>query len=393
MRNRRLVVQSSVGLSAVLGVLAIIAIRPMWFRASAVPAPVMTSHPVLEGPVLGMGGRSLTRLATEPAVLVWASEVPASDRRALSRAMQAPIPSDGAALWMAPKAARLLWERRIPALQQVTVKTWVPKQGIPRAVVAAAAGAVHATTRGPWKLVQGTYQVPLGGTSVSVDLAPRLSAQLSEVAGVHGAVVVLNRQGQWVGAGDTESSALWQARPVAMAALPPILAMALTDRPVASSMSRHALSLSQMANLWGAAGFSRGLSQLGYHEGRMGFSPDANPALPKLSPSVFSEGAGLHATPLELAQSYLPFLGSRARLSMHGAAPPAGRVPRGLAAALKEVLDQMPSVAVDGLSYRIWRPAGDYAVVLAPRLGEVAVLEGTAVQRTMSVIQIMGRNP
>lgn len=393
MRNRRLAVQSSVGLSAVLAVAAVILIRPMWFRPSAIAGPVMTGHPVLQGPVLGMGERGLTHLATERALLVVASEVPASARRALSLAMKAAIPVHGSYLWVVSGAARREWQHRIPALKEVAVKMWVPNPGISGALIDAAARASHATTRGPWQLSQGAYQVSPSGRSVRLAVDGRLSARLSQVVGGHGAVVILNHDGQWIGAAAVRAAALWRGRPVAMAGLPPMLALALSDQKVASAVAQHALSLTQMAKRWGAAGLSRGLDQLGYHQGRMGFSPDSNPALPSLQASVFSQGAGLQATPLELAQSYLPFLGSRAHVSMQGGPALTHRVSRQFAAALNEVLNQMPSVSVNGLSYRIWRPAGDYAVVLAPKLGEVAVLEGAAVQRTMSVIQIMGKNP
>lgn len=390
MRNRRIVVPSSVGLSALLAVTALILVRPAWFWSNTVPGPVMSGQAVLGGPVVGLGGHTLTRLATRTALLVEPSTVPAAERAALGHAIGSPVPSHGSYLWMAPASVRRLWTRRVPALQRVRVQRWIPQPGVPIGVLSAAAAASHAVTRGPWSLEHGIYQIAATSPTVRLDLDGQLSHALSQAVGDRGAVVVLSRRGEWIGAAGSQKGAIWQGRPVGMAGLPPLLAWALADKRVASKVNKEALSLSQMAALWGTGGLIGALHTLGYATGRIGFSPDPNPALPTLSSAVFSSGTGLRATPLELAQSFLPFVGSPARVAMQGAPARARRLSGQVSKTLREVLDQMPSVTLNGISYRIWRPAGDYAVIIAPELREVAVLEGAAVERTMSVVQILG---
>jgi hypothetical protein len=89
-------------------------------------------------------------------------------------------------------------------------------------------------------------------------------------------------------------------------------------------------------------------------------------------------------------QSYLPFLdaGHLARLHL---TPGGGRVSNVLGD-FSEVEKQLPTMKVNGVDFCIWRPAGDFVVLLDPAAGRAVVLQGSAEHAMVAVMQVLAAN-
>ncbi|MCL5116557.1 MAG: hypothetical protein M1272_05340 [Firmicutes bacterium] len=391
--NRRTVVTSSAATTAALALMAAIIVMRLNANGPA-SGPAWSMSASLAGPVWGSHGRVMTRQVTRPALLVVPAELSASLKSRLARAMGSPLGTENI-LWMAGAGPQRYWTgKHLKGISPVRAAVWVPRIGASSSLIMMAARSSGAVSRGPWTWRRGAYRLSGSAKSVHTTVNASLTQSLAPLVAPGGAVFVVGRQGALLAGVGAPSGqgALWRPEPAGMAVLPPLLGLALQRNAVYQALDGGQSTLSAIAAAWGEKGLSESVAALGFGSSKVGAMTLAAPRVSSpLSANALEQGQGLSPTPLEVARSYLPFLdqGRFPPLAVSTDSRPA-RI-RAIAAksALSQVLSQLPQVKVGSMVFRVWRPQGLYAVVLAPRVGVEAVLEGPATRNTMAALAIL----
>ncbi|NMP22479.1 hypothetical protein [Sulfobacillus harzensis] len=385
--NHRLTVaSSSAGIAALLAVAALLVFRLSHLAISG-PSQAVMEGEVLSGPVTGQGGALLTRSRSQTALLIDPSE------------LQAPIKADiqsqlGIRLGAKPRlqpvsgAVAKRWQaRHFAGVTVVEVKTWVPKAGISPRILDFAS---QLTRQSPAVYQErGRVWEPLQQHATHTTLNLSLSQSLTPLAR-DGAIWVLGKDGQVLAAAGPWNS-LWQSRPVGLAALPPLMSLASSRSQLQSALA-GAHSLNQIGQLWGASAIRQALNTLGFGHFRIDSRRLASASLPRQpGPATVTTGEGLMASPAQVARAYLPLIdqGRLPALAMvPGTAKAAGH-PVVDGTARRAVVGGLPAIREDGVSMRLWRPAGAPAVVLDARGGRVAVLSTGSASNALLVAALL----
>ncbi len=355
---------------------------------SAKPTVVSAINaPGVAMPILSQSGSPLTHRVSKSVLLVSPRRVPNSRRQALKKAIGVRTLATRPFLWFASSARASSWSS-VRGIVPVRARINIPKKNIPDGMVLSLAVEAEKGQGSVWHWSNDQYS-PSGPplkTSLSVSLQTAIGNQDQGA----GSVVVINNQGQVVAAlgSNKGPNRLWSGHPVGLAELPPLMALALGNSSVRNSLPPGA-SLAKIADVWGMSRFRAALDALGFSQPSLFGEQIPGPSLPgHLSPQAFSQGAQLYATALELARSYLPFVdeGRISSLSLLTAPQP---LAHSVAGDFGAVLRDMPQITQSHRTFRVWRPAGYYAVILEPSPGLVAVLQGAATKNTLAVAKAM----
>lgn len=348
---------------------------------------------MLEGPIVGSYGRPLTRLARIRALVVVPSEIPKDDRPLIVKAFGLGTMPASAVLVRLTSSQETRWaHKNVPGIHWVVAQEWLGRSEVGTNVVKWAAiqdGDVGTLIER--RTSSGSYEVANAIAHVaSVNVA--LSQHLGALMGARGSVVVVNHRGQVLAAVDTNRELMDAGVSVGMADFPPLLAVALHDPSVQKVVQENSASLSRIVTVWGPGRMRSGIQELGLL---------ASPLWKVASPSqvgavngaqVVTGTSQVRVSPLAVARTYLPFVnGGRDTSLLIGTetAHPHRMAARLNAAMFREVLGQLPVVRDNGHTYRVWRPDSRFAVLIDERGGYVAVLEGTAAKKSLSILALL----
>lgn len=386
--NRRVVGATSGVAGAALLAAAVLVVRPTMLGVVGKPSVVWASQKNLSAPVLARGGQSLTGAKTVKALLITPQKVGATLEQRMARAMGVNRLGQKPELWLVSRKDLRRFESGA-GVQVVDVRIETARPGIAAGVAAAIGRDDGRLVRGPWVFRQGVYQLASSSAPIHTTLNMALTRSIQSQLHGPGSVMVVGQHGSIEALATTESGTRWlSARSsVNLAMLPPLLSVALRSGTVSHALSAKAISLNQMARSWGTQSIERGLMRLGWGSAAVTGDLATKAHLPsRVTPALFSQGTGLEAGPAALARSYLPFIdnGRMPGLTINAASPDKSPVVPG---AFAETLAQIPKVTVAGVAFRVWRPYGQYAVVIDVAQHRVAVLQGAAVSDVLPVMQ------
>ncbi|MCY0877756.1 MAG: hypothetical protein OWU84_02250 [Firmicutes bacterium] len=217
---------------------------------------------------------------------------------------------------------------------------------------------------------------------IRVTLRSRLQTELGPLAG-SGAILVVSRTGDvWALSGSAVS--LTRPRQLGLAELPVLLAWALATPQGHQLTASGAPRLESVASWWTRQRAREALAALNLPRPRQ---------LEGVAPSSLVDALEGYAAapPLTVADSYLPFVdeGRLPRPTLEVAAGAKGGRP--VPGRWSTVLAGLPALTVHGLSFRVWDPAGNWTVIIAPRPGVVALLVGRAGANATAVMQCLSR--
>jgi cell division protein FtsI/penicillin-binding protein 2 len=270
-------------------------------------------------------------------------------------------------------------------IEAVWARVLVPDNGLSLDTLQALAKASRDWTRGSWNWSRGQYQLGRIRTGLQSTVNGGLTTDLKEVWSGSGTALIVNSRGAMVALAAGSEQSLWARHAIGQALLPPMLALAVTVPAVRKALEQPHSELTGVALAWGTDDVRRGLQTLGV-------TVDATRRWRKPSTQMImdslSQGSSLTATPLQLAQSYLPFVsgGRIGPVWVRQTRPPLGHTIDG---EFGRVLQQLPAVTLAGTRFRVWRPVGSYAIVIAPKQHQIAILEGDWVNAAVSVMQVM----
>jgi hypothetical protein len=347
----------------------------MAIRAWHLPREASSAGVLMSEPIVAAQGQLLSHPVAKPALLITPSRLLPQDRRALH---EAGLDIKGEPLLWRPSAhVREQWMGR-PGIRAVVVKVDTPVPGVPAAMLRQVAALEKAEPR-QFVLRGGVYEASRRA-AVRTTFNEPLAHQLAALRlGPSGKLIAAGAGGSILALIDTGS--VPQFATAGMAPVPPLLAQALADRSVSGALSHGAASLGSIGALWGRARTAAALANLGYG---IQSSQSVNPA------SVLAGSTALQVSAAELVQSYLPFLDADHLARLH-LKPGGGRV-NNVPGDFSEVEKQMPTINVNGVDFCIWRPAGDFVVLLEPAAGRAVVLQGSADHAMVAVMQVLAAN-
>ncbi|PSR24117.1 MAG: hypothetical protein C7B45_00450 [Sulfobacillus acidophilus] len=386
MRPRRLMLLSVAALVGTIATTA--AMVRLYAGPTQWPDHISAVAPVIAAPLMAGNGQPLTRWADRQALLVNPGRVPVQALGGIEQKMNGFHLGDRPVLWIASRSNRRHLTNTA-GIAVVSVRVLVPAKGISPGALEALARAAHDWTRGSWNWSQGQYQVWRRRPDVESSLNRALTSDLGALFSGSGSVVIVNNHGAVLALATQSGQSLWEQHALGRAVLPPMLALATEVPAVRKALEKPHPTWSQIAQAWGAQGVWQGLQTLGVRVALP--KTEVHPST-KTMRAAFSQGSYLAATPLQLAQSYLPFVsgGQMVPAFVDPARHPRGHTVKG---AFVRVVQQLPSITLEGMRFRVWRPMGNYAVVIAPNERQIAILEGGWVDATVSVMQLMAEGP
>ncbi len=392
--NRQVVI----GSSAALAILAALGIWMVFFRLPGSPSyssvPSFASSPVLSRQIVGQQDLRLTRSYHRPALVVVPKLLPDWAQREIKHQVGARLMHRRQFIW--DGTSPLFVQARhwaISGLYPTLIAAYQPAPGMSAAALMLVESSAPVYSKGPFFLNQGLWGVKQQ-RPVSTSLSIALSRKLEPLIPNGGVLAAINGQGQirMVASNPSNRHISWQPRPVGLGLVPPLIAEAMTNPQLLKQVAHGSDVLGQLGTDWGGRKIQQALMRLGVDSGVSVLGQLVkNPALPKPSPLVLSEGHALWATPLEVARAYLPFLnqGELPSLTINSATTHFG-VGRPLAApegTLTAVTQFLPTVVTSGIRFSVWRPDGNYAVAYTSLdHGLVLVAGGPATSNIIAVI-------
>lgn len=364
----------------ILALLALVVglIRP-WNHLS-LPTTAWTLQRELASPIKGMNGTPLTQPVTKRAWLINPTRLNPREKTYWAHLLHDSRPF-----------SRPLLTLKIPPSPNgaipVTLHYWTWRSGLSRASKDL---LMDRRAAGPWiRVGSNTYEpkaAQAGRTTIQYDL----SSQLNHILGSQGSALIVNGSGPILAAQGENSGSLWASRPAGESILPPLLALALNDHRVGQALSQSAVSLNHIGRLWGVKNIRRGLNRLGLGEPAIQGMARSRAVMPSTVDSqTFISGKGLKLSLAALARAYQPLVsgGQESPLRLWSGQSIVRRIP----AKFGVVLDQLPSLTIDGKTLYVWRPDGAYTVILDPSNHDIAVLQGSATRRTMEIGALLAR--
>ncbi len=387
--NRRLMVTSSTVTVLALAGSVLLLVKPD-IIGNRMPVKAVSVEPVLTGPVTSSEGRPLTVTRPQKALVINPAQISPKRRKLLARKIGERRLGTKPTLWLAPSAARRAFQGEA-GVWSVTAEVIEPKPGISAPMVDSIATLAGDVSREPWVFSHGTYHLARTKRVIHTSIQTGLTRALDNNIQGNGSIVVADAHGMIEAMVGEGTGSLWRSHAVNLALLPPLLALALNSSAVRHVLAQGAIPLKQIGQVWGTNALRQGLLALGMGQPSLSRSPKELSQVPTHPvPSTLSQGTGLFATPEELARSYLPFV-DQGQVPPLAIEPKLGHTPA-LAGMFSETLQQMPAIKQNGVTFRVWRPQGSYAVILAPAQKRVAVLEGAAVVNTLAVMQILAQD-
>ncbi|MDA8193932.1 MAG: hypothetical protein M0Z53_08040 [Thermaerobacter sp.] len=380
------------GLGATAGIwlgVQSVADGPPWQR------PLRLLQPIPVARLLSAGGEALWTSRRVRVVAVVPGQMPTWARRMLPRRLRQV--TEG--LWTAPPAGWV--DSAVAGIHTISVNLPYPVTGVSPTLLAVAARGAGAWRTAAVVPQPGAWQPRVAGEK-STSLQLRLVHRVSGAIPSGGVAIVLGGQGQILAAEANPSGRgmIWQPYPAGLTLIPPLLAQALVAPSLLAGMktSTGLPLLTGLADRWGGAAVNRALARLGLGRGMaIPGQPVPNPALPSASPLEMSFGRALWATPLEVARAYLPFVDGGALPAVSTTAPSSARqapaTPVATVHALSTVSGSLPEIVAGPLRFRVWRPAGSFAVAFTGQAhGLVVVAAGPATARFLSLLKTVAKS-
>lgn len=376
--NGRTMLGSAAAVAVVgLGVLAatrVFHVIPTKTEPSRVWSSTSITSPVF---ITGADQKPFWRLTTKSVVVVDPRDMSLSQRRHLGHLLDLSPGPNRPFLWMGSRRNMKRW-LSMPGIFLAKAQLPRPVTEVPLSLITPTRRARSVAKPLSWTFRGGEYRPDFYQARLATTLSLTMQRQL--VGMVHGAGAILIVQGNGLveaGWGRTLS----EVKPLGLSALPPLLAIALNDPGVSQQIRRTDWSLPKAARRWTTAAVGSSLQQLGLSEG-----VTTAPAV-----AILAGRAALSVTPMQLAQSYLPFLDHDQAPRVVAVGPTRAPSER-ITGQFGLIEREMPQLTVGGMTFGVWRPAGSYAVILAPRLDAVAVLQGAAQRDMLAIMQRLSQD-
>lgn len=398
--NRRVKVGASAGLATIV-------MAGAWYLSSRTPAtktfsmtPTSLAHPIVDRTLKGGSGQPLLNQHRVAALMVVPDQLPAWVRQDLKGHVRGSLLKDRQFLW---NGSSILFKKAqgwsVTGIYPTTLMEWVAASGMSPRLVAAWANIHGEYSSGPVLPQNGTFVLSTPRSkSDRLAWSQKLTRQVGHFVKSGGAVAVIDGEGRLrtLMANPGQRGIGWEPRPVGLGLVPPLTAQALGSQGILLKIKGSANLLGQLAGAWGANRITRGLRRLGIGTKiTLLGQPVDNPALPKASTTVMSQGHALWATPLEIARAYLPFVqqGLLPKLTASANPPPVKTEGLPLVASpadLSQVASVLPKVMVGGLKFSVWRPDGNFAVAFSDADGGIVIVaEGPATNSILQLVHVV----